>query len=286
MRCFAVRGLQLLLGGGSALLLGTAPVASQPSETVVHAALRPADWDLYLLDGILPDDTAKPRRLTSDPALDYNAALSPDGRRVVFTSERGGNPDLWVLDLEGPAVPRPLTRTPFLEDAAAFSPDGTRLAFVSTRTGNADIWTMPFRPDGPNAENEAVNLTRHPAGDFNPAFSPDGTRLAFASNRGLDDSVRGSDVWVMSADGSDLKRLTDARGWDGSPVFSADGAALVFYSERRGSAKIWRMGADGSDPQQVSDGGKAVSPCLAGGRAVWSEQNGRRWRCRATRAAS
>jgi Tol biopolymer transport system component len=87
---------------------------------------------------------ATPRRLTTDPGLDYNPAISPDGRWIVFTSERNGSPDLYALDLQKPAVPRQLTKSPAMEDAAAFSPDGRRLLFVSTESGNPDIWVMPF----------------------------------------------------------------------------------------------------------------------------------------------
>ena len=66
-------------------------------ETIVYSSILPANWDLYLFDG----PGSEPRRLTTDPGLDYNAAISPDGRWVVFTSERTGSPDLYVLDLHG-----------------------------------------------------------------------------------------------------------------------------------------------------------------------------------------
>ena len=102
---------------------------------------------------------------------------------MVFTSERSGSPDLYVLDLHGSASARPLVTGPALEDAADISPDGERLLFVSTRGGNADVFVMPFRPQDPDAAGEAVNLTRHAAGDYNPAFSPDGTRVLFSSSR-------------------------------------------------------------------------------------------------------
>ena len=114
-------------------------------ETIVYSSILPANWDLYLFDG----PGSEPRRLTTDPGLDYNGAISPDGRWVVFTSERTGSPDLYVLDLHGNAGPRPLVGGPAMEDAAAISPDGRRLLFVSTRDGNADVFEMPFRPEDP-----------------------------------------------------------------------------------------------------------------------------------------
>ena len=59
-------------------------------EGVVYTSLRPPNWDIYLFE----EPGAAPRNLTSHPALDYNAVFSPDGRWVVFTSERSGNADL------------------------------------------------------------------------------------------------------------------------------------------------------------------------------------------------
>ena len=126
-------------------------------ETVVYSSIQPVNWDLYVFD----HPGATPRRLTTDPGLDYNPALSPDGRWVVFTSERSGSPDLYALDLQNPAVPKQLTKSSAMEDAAAFSPDGRRLAFVSTESGNPDIWVMPFAPeDADAAARKATNLTR------------------------------------------------------------------------------------------------------------------------------
>jgi Tol biopolymer transport system component len=118
-------------------------VAARPDslvEGIIYTSLGPPNWDIYLFDG--PD--AEPRRLTDDPARDYNAVFSPDGRWVVFTSERAGNADLYALDLETGGEAVPLTRDEAMDDAASFSPDGGQLAFVSTREGDADVFVMPF----------------------------------------------------------------------------------------------------------------------------------------------
>jgi TolB protein len=74
--------------------------------------------------------------------LDYNPAWSPDGRWIVFTSERDGSPDLYKVDLDTSRVTR-LTNHAMYEDQAAVSPDGKRIVFVSTREGGtADLWTL------------------------------------------------------------------------------------------------------------------------------------------------
>ena len=137
-------------------------------ETIVYSSIQPANWDLYLFDG----PASEPRRLTTDPGLDYNGAISPDGRWVVFTSERRGNPDLYVLDLEGDAGPRPLVESPALEDAAAISPDGEQLLFVGTRDGNASF-AIPFGPR-PVRAGRGVNLKRARDGRLQRPFARGG----------------------------------------------------------------------------------------------------------------
>ncbi len=250
---------------------------AEPSrETIVYSSIQPANWDLYLFDG----PGSEPRRLTTDPGLDYNGVISPDGRWVVFTSERTGSPDLYVLDLHGDAGPRPLVEGPAMEDAAAISPDGGRLLFVSTRDGNADVFEMPFRPEDPSAAGDARNLTGNAAGDYNPAYSPDGTRILFSSSR--DTAVAtssgaspgptylASELYVMRADGTDVRRLTRHESWDGAPAWTPDGQGVFFYSQRDGEPRIYRTGVDriaGAETVASAGGETAAS---AGGETAAS----------------
>jgi Tol biopolymer transport system component len=204
--------------------------ANGTRETIVYSSLRPTNWDIYLFE---KRGTA-PRKLTDDPALDYNAVFSPDGRWVVFCSERRGNPDLYAIDLKNEGAPKLLLDSPAMEDAPAFSPDGHRLAFVSTRDGSTNLFTISFQPDKTLSSDNAVNLTRHESGNFNPAFSPDGRRIAFASDRDSANhfgppGTRESDLYVMNTDGSNVQRLTRAKGWEVSPAWSADGKTIYFY---------------------------------------------------------
>lgn len=240
-------------------------------ERIVYTALRPAGMALYLFDA----PGAEPRRLTPEPGLNYNPVFSPDGRWVVFTSERRGNPDLFAQDLTKPGPPTLLTESGAMEDAAAFSPDGRRLAFVGTRDGNADIFVMPFQPGGPDASARAANLTRHGGGDFNPAFSPDGTRIAFSSDR---DGYRESEIYVMDADGSNLRRLTFSAGWDGSPAWSPEGERIYFYSRRAAGPGIYAMKADGTGEERIVADPAALSPAVTPrGRVAYAARQNDRW---------
>jgi len=203
-------------------------------EIIYYTSLRPANWDIYLFE----DLHAAPRRLTRDPAPDYNATLSPDARWVVFTSDRRGNADLYALDLTRGGEPVPLTRDEAFDDAATFSPDGKTLAWVSTRGGKPDIYVMSFDPQSSDNERAARRLTDE-AGNFNPRFSPDGKTIAFSSNRAalerwnptrlLETQGYQTSLYTMGADGKDVRRVSRLLALAGRPVWSPDGAHLYYY---------------------------------------------------------
>ncbi len=256
-------------------------------EAIVYTTIRPPNFDIFLYE----DSGAAPRRVTHDNAMDYNAIFSPDGRWIVFTSERSGNADLFALDCERGGDPVRLTCHAAMDDAATFSPDGSQLAFVSTREGNADIFVMPFRPGHEEAELEAVNLTRRPGGDFNPTFSPDGRRIAYSRQDELfegryyeakDEERRTfiTHVYLMNADGSEVRRVSEPGSpfevlgvkvgrAAGSPAWALDGSALYYHAVGGDGPEIRRFAMDGSgDSRIVGDG---LYPSVAAdGRIVFT----------------
>ena len=172
---------------------GAESAAAAATERIVYSSLRPGNWDIFYFASA----GAAPRRLTDHPGLDYDAALSPDGRWVVFTSERRGNPDLYALEVDGGGEPRLLIDSAAMEDQVAFSPDGGSIAFVSTASGNADIYVLPFMPETAQQLAVARNVTNDAGGDFRPDFSPDGTRIAFTTDR--DTPVSGHPIFASRA---------------------------------------------------------------------------------------
>jgi TolB protein len=115
-----------------------------------------------------------------------------------------------------------------------------KLAFVS----GGDIWSV--NPDGSALQ----NLTHSPARDLHPTWSPSGTRIVFASNR-----TGRHELWIMDADGSNLRRLTQNRkskAVDSAPSISPDGRRLAFARRIRGNQDIYVMDLDGTDLRRMT----------------------------------
>src|SRR5688572_28658474 len=206
-------------------VLATA-VAAQPAGPIYEiafASLGPLNADVFIADA----DGNHATPLLPHAGFDGNGSFSSDGQWVVFTSERDGSYDIYRAHPDGSGLER-LVDHPAYDDQAALSPDGRSLAFVSTRGGQADIWIQDL------ATKKLRNLTNHPAGDFRPAWSPDGRWLAFTSDRDSRKPIIGvflvqhsTEVYLIRADGTGLRRVTQAQKATGSPSWSPDGKQLL-----------------------------------------------------------
>ena len=256
------------------VLLISIKLAARPVERLFYSSFRPEGWDIYLSR----DHGKTFKRFTDHPALDYDAAISPNGKWVVFTSERGGKPRLYIKSLNKDTRPRLLVQSHSMQDQVAFSPDGRFIVFVSSHLGNAEICKLPFQPYDTLDIAQAVNLTNHQGGDFRPSYSPDGKRIAFSSDRAHEVKPhprfsfavqRTGDVYLMDSKGNETSRLTDSEYWEGSPEWSANGEKLYFYGLRSGIPRIYSMNVDGSQQTGISpDGIKAVSPLMIGEKEI------------------
>jgi Tol biopolymer transport system component len=198
------------------------------SERIFVDQWSPTRSELYIADA----DGRNPRKLVAGLELDYNASFSPDGAWVVFTSERHGSSDIFRVRPNGLDLER-LTDDPAFDDQGALSPDGSSLAFVSTRdTGSTDVYLLDLKT------RRTRNLTNSPGGDYRPSWSPDGRTIAFSSDRGTAlarspgawEQVQAASVYVIDADGRNLRKLPSREGQlAGSPKWSSDGARIVFY---------------------------------------------------------
>lgn len=191
-------------------------------------------------------DGSSIRQLTKTPGYDAEATVSPDGKKIVFTSMRDGDLDIYVMDTNGRNVKRLTTELGY-DGGPFFSPDGKQIVYRAyhPKTGaevaryqdrlsnnliepnNFEIWVM--NADGKNKR----QVTKLGAASFAPFFTPDGKRIIFCTNYfATDPRKRNFDLAMINVDGTGLERVTFNDTFDGFPMFSPDGKKLVFASNR------------------------------------------------------
>jgi PKD repeat protein len=188
--------------------------------------------------------------LTNNPASDLTPALSPDGSKIAFSSDRaGGGYDLYVMNADGSNVTRIDTGVGYAS-WPSWSPDNHRLAFNC-----ADAPAVPGDICAINVDGSGfARLTNDPADDYDPAWSPDGTTIAFTTARFGDPEL----MLINATDGSGLTRLRPGMiAWE--PNWSPDGQRIAFtsFDFDSGAYDIFIMNADGTNMTFVTWG---VSP--------------------------
>lgn len=191
-------------------------------------------------------DGSNIKPLTSTPGYDAEATISPNGKKIVFTSMRDGDLDIYVMDSDGKNVKR-LTSELGYDGGAFFSPDGKQIVYRSYHPTTAaeiarykdrlahdlieptvfEVWVM--NADGTNKR----QVTKLGAASFAPFFTPDGKKIIFCTNYFATDArKRNFDLALINVDGTGLERVTYNESFDGFPMFSPDGKKLVFASNR------------------------------------------------------
>lgn len=148
------------------------------------AAGEPVELTPILSDRVATWDDAE--QLTFDQAFVEFVDISPDGKRIVLSSDRSGNPDLWIMPTDGGEMTQ-LTTDPTPDWFPSWSPDGSEIAFYAYRSGNRHIWVMPA------GGGVARQVTLGESEDYHPVWSPDGERIAFfqwTSRRARERSAR------------------------------------------------------------------------------------------------
>ena len=203
-------------------------------------------WPLYATYDIFMADLSGKivKQLTTSKGYDAEATLSPDGNKMIYTSTKDGDIELYIMDLKTGAEKR-ITNTPGYDGGAWFSPDGKKIIWRASRPATEDalkeykellaenlvaptsmeIWIADA--DGNNAR----QISNFGQANWAPAFMPDSRRIIFASNH---EYKRGFpfNLYTMDGEGKNLQKISRDNGFDAFPMFSPDGKKIVFCSNR------------------------------------------------------
>jgi Tol biopolymer transport system component/DNA-binding winged helix-turn-helix (wHTH) protein len=196
------------------------------------------DTNVYLLPLRSEIDAGEPTKLIASTFLDEDAQLSPDGRHVVFSSDRTGAEEIWKANSDG-SNPMQLTFLSAYCGTPRWSSSGREIVFSAAPQGNADLFLIsadggPLRQITTDSSNEGA-----------PNYSRDGRWIYFASDRG------GSwNVWKMPAEGGPATEVTRNGGFFASE--SSDGQYL-YYAKAPDAPGLWRVPLSGGSEEKVID---------------------------------
>ena len=195
---------------------------------------------------IMDYDGYNMRKLTNSGSLNLSPNWSPDGTKIVFSSERGRSWWIYTIDVRTREEKR-LTFERGLNISPSFSPQGERIAFTHSKDGNSDIYLM----EGNNTR----RITNHWAADISPSWSPDGKGIAFVSDR-----PGSPQIYIMDSNGENVRRLTFEGSYNVSPSWSPRGDKIAFASRRNGKFEICIINPDGFGFQQLTAAGNNEDP--------------------------
>lgn len=221
-------------------------LASHHQGQIAYTSKRAGNHEIYVAD---PDGVNR-IRLTHHAADDAHPSWSPDGGRIAFISNRnGGNYQIYVMDSNGKNLRR-LTQGP-RDWFPSWSPDGQTIAFEGFGAVEPYLKIHVVAPDGTNWRRLGTDIS---SSDRHPTWSPDSRRIAYESWR----NGERADIYVMSAGGRHLSRLTFTDVSERQPAWSPSGEKIAFCSKgiedpESSDFEIFVMDADGKNRKRLTD---------------------------------
>ncbi|QQS48033.1 MAG: serine/threonine-protein kinase [Acidobacteriota bacterium] len=227
-------------GGRPRRVIGTGEYAFSPATSIQGGYLayvyRRVDRNIWRIPGPYSDATdSSPVKLIASTRDDVSPQFSPDGKRIVFVSDRTGSREIWVCDNDGQDAVQLTNFGGGHTGTPRWSPDGNMIAFDSRPDGQSDIFLIS--PEGGRPQ----RLTTENTDDVLPSWSSDGQWVYFASNRGGN-----WQIWKKPVRGGQAVQVTTNGGYQA--IESPDGRYLYYAKREPG---IWRMEVKGGEESLV-----------------------------------
>jgi Tol biopolymer transport system component len=201
-------------------------------------------WLLTLSDELRP--IGEPTQLTFNNWSASSPVWTPDGREIIFSSERPGGNSLWRIAASAAGQPPRLASVGEGATGLAISGQGARLVYTRSLS-DSNMYRLQVTGSQSKAT-PPMNFNPSTRDDFSPQFSPDGKRIAFTSSRSGN-----YEIWVCNSDDSNSERLTSLRSLSGTPRWSPDGTRIVFDSRPQGQAEVYVISSEGGAPQRLTN---------------------------------
>jgi TolB protein len=221
----------------------TDPILKQLCNTSYTWDLHPS-YDIFLVD----EYGNFLERITDSPGYDAEGAISPDGKLMVFTSVRSGDPELWIYNFETKKF-KQLTHDLGYDGGPFFSPDGKKIGFRASRPQTPaeitkykqllsynlveplamELYTINIDGTGMRRINKLGNS------NWAPFYLNDNRRIVFSSNMGQQ-TFGIFNLYVINDDGTGLEQITNSNGFEAFPMLSRDGRTIIWASSRNAKA--------------------------------------------------
>ena len=224
--------------------LNLTPAWSPDGRALAYTTYRPSPDIVvsFIYQGLLQNPT-------KGVGTNYIPVFSPDGTRIAFMSGRDGNPEIYVMNVDGSNLRR-LTNHPAGDGTPTWSPNGAQLAFVSDRTGTPQIYMMAA--DGSNVRRLTTNESWADQPTWSPAPFND---IAYAARTGP-----AFDIKIYDLATGQTRQITMGEGSNERPSYSPNGRHLAFTSTRNGGSQVFTITRDGRDLRQITRAGNNQMP--------------------------
>jgi TolB protein len=236
----------------STTTLNITPVWAPDAQAIAYTSYRPAGtggfstYQDLVISWLYKGDRREPTH-GSPNNQNYLPAWSPDGSKIAFTSNRDGNPEIYIMNSDGSGLRR-MTNNPMIDVTPTWSPNGNQIAWVSDRTGSPKIYIM--NADGTGQRMLISDYCDRPTWSTEPF-----NEIAYAARTGP-----GYDIKIYDFSNGETHKITDGIGSNESPAFSPNGRHIAFTSTRSGKSEIFTVDRDGNNLRQITRDGNNKFP--------------------------